>query len=51
MVTSEGDEDEHINISANKSGSRKLSRSDREFKQLTTHNQENFDEVGSIGIG
>ena len=49
MVISEGDEDDHINRSANKRGSRKLSRSDRKFWQLSIHKQENFEEVGSIG--
>ena len=49
MVISEGDEDDHINRSANKRGSRKISRSDRKFRQLSIHKQENFEEVGSIG--
>ena len=30
-------------------GSRKLSCSDRKFKQLSIHKRENFEEVGSIG--
>ena len=42
IVISDG-EDNPINRPANKRGSRKLSRSDRKFKQ------ENFEEVGSIG--
>ena len=49
MVISEGDEDDHINRVANNRGSRQLSRSDRKFKQLFIHKQENFEEAGSIG--
>ena len=49
MVISDGDEDNHIDRPANKRGSRKLSRSDRKFKQLSIHKRENFEEVGCIG--
>ena len=37
MVISDGDEDNHSDRPANKRGSRKFSRSDRKFKQLSIH--------------
>ena len=49
MVISDGDEDNHIDRPANTRGSRKFSRSDHKFKQVSTHKREMFEEVGCIG--
>ena len=50
MVTSDGDVDSHIDRPANKTGSRKLSCSDRKFKQLSIHKRENFEEERSSAL-
>ena len=49
LVISDGDENNHIDRPANKKGSRKLSRSDHKFKQLSIHKKANFEDGGCIG--
>ena len=50
MVISDcdGNNDEHINRVASKRGLRELCRSDRRFKHLSDHQQQNMDEVDNI---